>query len=139
MTKPLKKKRLFSGMSYREVQRSNKDRRSKLPKAEQKWLKDNGYKNTGWDNVICLYQKINDLLSSSDSDELTLEELFLKADQIGNKYQTEEEKAAFNQSLRSEVEAISEIVDQQFPDSEFEFVDYRQHVHYPSKRKNKKR
>ena len=120
------KKRLFSGMGYRDVQRSNANRRSKLPRAEQKWLKENGYRNVGWDHVIRLYQKINDLLSSADADDPTLEELFLKAESIGNKYQTTEEREAFNQALGIEVEAISEKIDQQFPDNEVEFIDFSQ-------------
>jgi hypothetical protein len=119
-------KRLFSGMGYREVQRSNANRRSKLPKPDQRWLKEQGYRNVGWDNVIQLYQKINDLLASPDEDESTLEDLFLRADQIGNKYQTAEEITAFNQALRTEAEAIADEVDKQFPDPEFEFVDYSQ-------------
>ena len=121
------KKRLFSGMSYREVQRSNSNRRSNLSKKDQKWLKDNGYKNVGWDNVIKLYQKINDFLTSSDLDDPSLEDLFLKADKIGSKYQTQEEVEAFNQALKLEVEEISDEIDKQFPDLEHELVDYSQH------------
>lgn len=126
-------KRLFCGMSYREVQRSNSDRKKKLPRKDQQWLKDNGYRNVGWDNIIQLYQKLNDLISSPDSDEPTLEELFLNADRIGNKYQTSEEIAAFHQALSTEAEAIAHQVDQQFPDEEFEFADYSHQAYYPKK------
>ena len=119
-----KQKRLFCGMSYREVQRSNSDRRSKLSAEERKSLKLEGYKNIGWNNVVNLYQKINDLLSQSDPDEETLEELFLKADRIGNKYQTPEEIADFNQKLLAEVNEIADEIDRQFPDTEIEFIDY---------------
>lgn len=118
------KKRLFSGMGYREVQRSNSNRRNKLPRKDKSWLREQGYKNVGWDNVIKLYQKINDLLLQPDSDEDTLEELFLKVDQIGNKYQTPEEIKAFNQQLSVEVNAIANVIDQQFPETEGEFIDY---------------
>ena len=118
------KKRLFSGMGYRDVQRSNSTRRRQLPKAEQNWLKENGYRNVGWDNVIQLYQKINELLSVSDADDPTLEDLFLKAESIGNKYQTVEEREAFNEALRTEAEAIAQKIDQQFPDDEVEFIDF---------------
>jgi len=118
------------------VQRSNSSRRSKLPKSEQKWLKTNGYRNVGWDNVIQLYQKINDLLALPTADDPTLEELFIQADRIGSKYQSDEEIKAFNEALRSEVEAIAELVDQQLPDDEFEHVDYSQPS---SSRKNTKR
>ncbi|NEQ44850.1 MAG: hypothetical protein F6K00_15305 [Leptolyngbya sp. SIOISBB] len=120
------KKRLFSGMGYRAVQRSNSHRRSQLPKRQQQWLKENRYRNVGWDNVIQLYQKINDLLASSNADEPTLEELFLTADRIGQKYQSTEEISAFNQALSNEVENIAKQIDQQFPDDELEQVDYSQ-------------
>lgn len=120
------KKRLFSGMGYRDVQRSNSDRRGTLPKQDQAWLKAQGYKNVGWDNIIALYQKINELLLQPDPNEDTLEELFLKADRIGNKYQTPEEIAEFNRQLTAEVSEIADEVDRQFPEPEMEFVDYSQ-------------
>jgi len=118
--------RTFSGMSYREVQRSNSTRRKQLPKSEQNWLKANGYKNVGWDNVIQLYQKINDFLAQPDEDEPTLEGLFLQADRIGEKYQTHEEIESFKQQLTNEVSAISDKVDQQFPETNGEVIDFRQ-------------
>lgn len=119
--------RTFSGMGYTEVQRSNSIRRSKLPKTHQIWLKENGYKNVGWDNIIRLYQKINELLAQPDADdEPTLEELFLEADRIGQKYQTREEIEAFNQQLAAEVSTISDLIDQQFPETEVEVIDYSQ-------------
>jgi hypothetical protein len=133
------KKRLFSGMSYREVQRSNSNRKSKLPKKDRRWLKDNGYKNVGWDNVIKLYQKINDFLSSSDSDDPSLEDLFLKADKIGSKYQTQEEIESFNQALKLEVEEISDAIDKQFPDLEYELLDYSQHSDGKTSKKTAKK
>lgn len=110
-------------MGYREVQRSNSIRRSKLPKPDRVWLKEKGYKNVGWDNVIRLYQKINELLADKD-DEPSLEELFLEADRIGQKYQTREEIEAFNREMTAEASAISDLVDQQFPDTEVEAIDY---------------
>ena len=117
----------FSGMGYREVQRSNSIRKSKLPKTNQIWLTENGYKNVGWDNVIRLSQKINELLAEPDADdEPTLEELFLEADRIGQKYQTREEIEAFNQQMTVAVSAISDLIDQQFPDTEVEAIDYSQ-------------
>ncbi|MBD1913511.1 MULTISPECIES: hypothetical protein [unclassified Leptolyngbya] len=129
------KKRSFSGMSYRDVQRSNSNRKSKLPKQQQKWLKESGYRNVGWDNIIQLYQKINELLAEPDSDEPTLEELFLKADQIGNKYQTPEEIEAFQQQLSTEVEAIADTIDRQFPDTEIESIDYGKQAKPTTRRK----
>jgi hypothetical protein len=133
------KTRLFSGMSYREVQRSNSNRRDKLSKQSQKWLKANGYRNVGWNNVTKLYQKINDLLTTPESDEPTLEELFLQAERIGNKYQTQEEIKAFNERLTAEVQAISETIDQQFPEKEVEFIDYGKQPRPVSKSKRGKK
>ncbi len=133
------KKRLFSGMGYREVQRSNSDRRSKLPKKDQALLKEQGYKNVGWDNVIALYQKINELLLQPDPNEDTLEELFLKADRVGNKYQTPEEIADFNRKLAAEANEIAEIVDRQFPEPETEFIDYSQSKTKAKPRSKRKR
>ncbi|MBE9070929.1 hypothetical protein IQ260_30285, partial [Leptolyngbya cf. ectocarpi LEGE 11479] len=45
--KSKKKRLLFSGMGYREVQRSNSSRRKRLSKKEKAWLKEQGYKNVG--------------------------------------------------------------------------------------------
>lgn len=122
-----RKSRQFSGMNYREVQHSNSIRRGKLPKTEQIWLKENSYKNVGWANVISLYQKINELLAYPDQDdEASLEELFLQADRIGQKYQTSEEIEAFNQEMAAEVSAISDLIDKQFPETDVEIIDYSQ-------------
>ena len=118
------KKRLFSGMGYREVQRANSNRRSKLTKTEQDLLKKQRYKNIGWDNVITLYQKLNELSLENGPIEDTLENLFLKADRIGKKYQTPEEIADFDRKLSAEVNEIADIVDRQFPEPEMEFIDY---------------
>ena len=133
------KKRIFSGMSYRAVQRSNSNRRSDLPKKEQIWLKENGYKNVGWDNVIKLYQKLNELMLQSDANEDTLEELFLKADRIGNKYQTPAEIREFNQKLSVAVNDVAEEIDRQFPETEIEFVDYSKAPKNQSSIKRKRR
>ncbi|MGB3614467.1 MAG: hypothetical protein WBA10_11805 [Elainellaceae cyanobacterium] len=118
-----KKKRLFSGMGYRDVQHSNSTRRRLLSKANQSWLKRSNYRNVGWENVIRLYQKINDLIEDSD-DDLTLEELFLEADRIGEKYQSPEEIRDFNRQLSNEVSEISGLVDKQFPEDKVEFIDF---------------
>ncbi|MER3435818.1 MAG: hypothetical protein C4288_21160 [Leptolyngbya sp. ERB_1_1] len=68
-----------------------------------------------------LYQKIQAFLDQEDS---TLEDLFLEADRIGNKYLTSEEIAAFNQQLSEVVSEISEEIDRQFPDTEVESIDF---------------
>lgn len=139
MAKQKRQTRTFSGMSYRQVQHSNSIRRGKLPKTNQIWLKENGYKNVGWNNIIQLYQKINDLLAQ-DEDEPTLEKLFLEAERIGQKYQTREEREAFNQTMAAEVSAISDLIDQQFPETETEVIDYSQtYRHQEIRRQSRKK
>ena len=122
------KKRKFNRMSYCEVQRANSKSRSKLHKESQKWLRDNGYRNIGWDNVIRLYQKIEELLYKERLEELTIEELFLEADRIGNKYLNPQEIEEFNQKLSKEVNEIAEEIDKQFPDLESEIIDFSDKV-----------
>lgn len=123
---PKAKKRLFSGLGYREVQRANSERRSLLPKQQQAWLKAQGYRNVGWENVIALYQKINELDLAAEEEEESLEDLFIKADRIGNKYQSPEEIADFQRQLSTYAQAIAEEIDRQYPEEEGEFVDYSQ-------------
>ena len=113
-------------MKYRKVQKNNSKNRNKLKKEEQQWLKDNNYKNIGWNNVINLYQKIEELLDKAKIDDLTLEELFLEADRIGNKYLTSQEIQDFNQKLSKEVNEIAEEIDKQFPETEVEIIDFSQ-------------
>ncbi len=118
------KRRTYNGMSYRDVQRTNSKNRLQLKSAEQQWLKQNNYRNVGWENVIRLYEKINDFLEQYKLEEFSLEELFLEADRIGNKYLTTGEIEDFNQKLAKEVNEISEQIDQQFPDKEIEIIDF---------------
>ena len=131
-------KRNFNGLSYSHVQRTNSENRGKLKREDQKWLKDNGYKNVGWNNVISLYQKIEELLDQSRFEEMSLEELFLEADRVGNKYLTPEEIATFNQQLSQEVAEIGELIEQQFPDTEIEVVDYGKTPRKSQKKRNQK-
>jgi hypothetical protein len=131
-----KQKQTLNGMSYREVQSSNTLNRTKLSKEDQKWLKENQYKNVGWDAVIKLYQKIEELLNPWV--DLTLEDLFLEADRIGNKYQTAEEIQEFNQQFAEEVSKVSEAIDRQFPDTEIEVIDFSRSAK-PRKTKTLKR
>lgn len=116
----------FNGMSYGELQRANSENRNKLKKEDQKWLKDNGYKNVGWDNVITFYRKVEELLDKFRFEDMNLEELFLEADRIGNKYLSSEEIKEFDQQLSKEVTEIGEMVDKQFPDTEIEVIDFSQ-------------
>jgi hypothetical protein len=138
MQNPNHKSRKFKGLSYREVQRHNSAQRGKLKPEEQKWLKENSYKNVGWDNVIHLYEKIEEFLEQNQIEDLSLEELFLEADRIGNKYLTNQEIEDFNQKLSQEVNEISELIDQQFPDTEIEVIDFNQPTQKIKKKSNQK-
>ncbi|MBW4514075.1 MAG: hypothetical protein KME11_02480 [Timaviella obliquedivisa GSE-PSE-MK23-08B] len=129
-------KKTFNEMSYREVQCANTKNRSKLSKENQKWLKDNQYRNVGWINVISLYQKIEELLNPLE--DLTLEDLFLEADRIGNQYQSPQEIQEFNQQLAKEVNEVSEAIDRQFPDTEIEVIDFGVSHQKPRKSRNSK-
>ncbi|MEH2010901.1 hypothetical protein [Nostoc sp.] len=120
------KKRNFRGMSYRVVQLANSKNRTKLHKNDQTWLKEKFYKNIGWENVINLYQKIEEFINNYQLEQLTLEELFIEADRIGNKYLTNQEIKDYNQSLSREVNEVAEEIDRQFPDTEMEFIDFSQ-------------
>lgn len=118
-------------MNYRKVQKTNSNNRNKLKEKDKIWLKNNGYKNIGWKNVINLYQKLEELLDKYKIKDLTLEELFLEADRIGNKYLTTQEIKDFNQRLSQEVNEIADEIDKQFPETEIEVIDF-------SKQTNKK-
>lgn len=126
-------------MSYHEVQRANSTNKTNLHKEDQKWLKDNSYKNVGWDNIIKLFKKIEDFLDKYRLEDLSLEELFLEADRIGNKYLTKQEMEEYNQQLSKEVGEISEIVDKQFPDTEVEIIDFSQETRINPNQKHMKK
>lgn len=126
----------FNGMSYSKLQRANSKNRDKLKPEDKKWLKENGYRNVGWENTIKLYQQIEEILGKYQFEDMSLEELFLEADRIGNKYLDAQEIEEYNQQLSQEVAEIGELIDQQFPDTEVEAIDYSQK---PSKKSQKKR
>ncbi len=123
-------------MSYREVQLANSKNRNELSKADQQWLKNSGYKNVGWDKVIILYKKIQELLRERDNlNDLSLGDLFLEADRIGNKYLTNEEVTENNQKLAKANSMINDQIDKSFPDQEDEIIDFSD----KSRRKNQSR
>ncbi|MBD2523237.1 hypothetical protein [Nostoc sp. FACHB-133] len=124
MTELKTKKAIFNGMSYRDMQRVNSKNRNKLKQEDRHWLKTEGYKNVGWNNLISLYDKIKDFLDKYQFDDLTLEELFLEADRIGNKYLTSQEIQETNYKLAKEVNEIAEEIDRQYPDTEIEIIDF---------------
>ncbi|UKO96664.1 hypothetical protein [Nostoc sp. UHCC 0870] len=133
-----KKKRNFQGMSYRVMQINNSQSRLKLYQEDQSWLRKNGYKNVGWNHVISLYEKIAEFLKKYNLNDLTLEELFLEADRIGNKYQTIQEITNFNQKLAIEVNEIADSIDTQFPDTEIEFIDFSNNFQNKNRKKHQR-
>lgn len=132
------KKQIFNTMSYREFQHANSRNRSKLHKEDKNWLKDSNYKNIGWNNVIKLHKKLEELIDKYGREDLTLEELFLEADRIGNKYLTCQEIEEFNQRLSKEVNEIAEEIDKQFPDLEIEIIDFSDKTNSSRKKHNQK-
>jgi len=136
MTDKKSSKKIFQSMSYREVQLANSKNRNELSKADQQWLKNSGYKNVGWDKVITLYKKIEELLRERDNlNDLSLGDLFLEADRIGNKYLTKEEITENNQKLAKASSMINDQIDRSFPDQEDEIIDFSD----KSRRKNQSR
>jgi hypothetical protein len=125
--------RQYKTFSYKVLQKKNSVDRDKLPREKRIWLKEKGYSNVGWDNVIKLHEKITDLLEQIDLEDSSLEDLFLEADRIGNKYQTPEEVETFQEAMAQEAEAISDTIDRQFPQTEVEMIDFSQ----PNRRKSK--
>lgn len=117
-------KKLYKGMSYRKLQRWNKEHRSLLEKKHQIWLKQNSYQNIGWDRVIKLHEKILGLKRETEIHNMSLEELFLESDRIGEKYQTSQEKKDFQEKFQHIIESISIVAEKIFPDDEVEFVDF---------------
>ncbi len=116
--------RTFEGMRYRQVQRKNSRNKILLLKEQQKWLKAEGYRNVGWNNVIDLFKKIKEIQEEEHIKSLNLEELFLEADRIGNKYLDNQEINRRNLLIAKELNQIVNIIDKQFPDNTVEVIDY---------------
>lgn len=118
------KPKTFARMTYRQLQRKNKSDRAQLSKKDCIWLKTNNYRNIGWTNVINLFQKIKELKERESIRKLDLEQLFIEADRIGNKYLTGKEIQNRNLKIARELNEIADIIDSQFPDNTVEVVDY---------------
>ncbi len=136
--------RTFQGQGYRALQAANTQARAQLTAAQRRDLKAKKLSNVGWDNVIALYhalQKLGVLQPSPASSEVTpyddfsLEDLFLEADRIGNKYQTAAEVTAFQETLAQKAQEIADEVDRQFPDTQTEILDFRDSATKPAARK----
>ncbi|NJN31882.1 MAG: hypothetical protein HC824_16720 [Synechococcales cyanobacterium RM1_1_8] len=136
MAAPKRQPRRFNGLTYRELQRHNRSRRSQLPKEQQRQIKQAGLCNLGWANVIDLYHQLAVLETARevtreeareaalDAALPCLEDLFLEADRIGNQYQTAGEQDSFQQQMADIASDISSLIDQQFPDTEPEIISF---------------
>ena len=117
-------KKEFNGMNYRQVQRSNSDRKIELKSTEIQLLKNIGCKNVGWKKVTQLYLKIQEMLTSPYRDNWSLDELFLEADRIGNKYQSVDEITTFEQQFTILSHEINDEIERHFPDTQIEIIDF---------------
>ena len=117
-------KKEFNGMNYRQVQRSNSDRKIELKSTEIQLLKNIGCKNVGWKKVTQLYLKIQEMLTSPYRDNWSLDELFLEADRIGNKYQSVDEITTFEQQFTILSHEINDEIERHFPDTQTEIIDF---------------
>jgi hypothetical protein len=117
--------KLFQSMTYRQVQKLNSQIRLTLRKDDQIWLKQQGFRNVGWSNVIKLYENISAILERYDQELPGLDELFIEADCIGNKYLDPNEIQEYQSKLADQNRLFEEQVDQRFPDTEVEMIDFR--------------
>jgi hypothetical protein len=116
--------RFYNGMKYRQLQSYNTQKRQSLSKEKKQWLKSNNYRNIGWEKIIKLYEKITEFLLKDSLQDMSLEDIFLEADRIGNKYQNPEEIYKVNQQLSQINQEISDEIDKQFPDDEVVFLNF---------------
>lgn len=124
MNRKKSKTKTFARLNYRQIQKKNSRDRLQLTKENQKWLKEHNYKNRGWSNVISLFKKITELKDKENIKKLNLEELFIEADFVGNKYLSDQEINSRNLRIAQELNDIAEIIDAQFPDTTREIIDY---------------
>ena len=117
-------KKEFDSMGYRQVQRSNSDNKSKMKSEDIQLLKNSGYKNVGWEKVTQLYLKIEEMLTSPYRENWSLDELFLEADRIGQKYQSVDEIATFEKQFTMLSQEIDDEIDRHFPDTQVEIIDF---------------
>ena len=117
-------KKEFNSMGYRQVQRSNSDNKAKITSDEIQLLKNSGYKNVSWEKVTQLYLKLQDMLTSPYRENWSLDELFLEADQIGQKYQSVDEIAIFEKQFTMLSQEIDDEIERHFPDTEVEIIDF---------------
>lgn len=116
--------RTFQGMNYRKVQRKNSRNRQQLTKEHQAWLKKHSYRNVGWNNVIKLFKKIEEIQEQETVKSLSLEDLFIEADRIGNKYVDSKKINQRHQKIAKELDEIADIIDRHYPDRIIEVIDY---------------
>ncbi|MFA9202033.1 MAG: hypothetical protein ACEQSC_00580, partial [Candidatus Nanopelagicaceae bacterium] len=114
----------FQGLDYRQLQRVNSTQKQQLREEELMILKNEGHKNIGWESVIRLQKRIQELLTSVYRKGWGLDQLFLEADRIGRKYQSSTEIAVYEEQLTILSMEIDDVIDEQFPDTEVEIISF---------------
>jgi hypothetical protein len=114
----------FQGLGYRQLQRVNSTQKQQLQAEELITLKNEGHKNTGWESIICLQRRIQELLTSVYRAGWDLDQLFLEADRIGQKYQSPTEIAVYEEKITLLSVEIDDVIDEQFPDTEVEIISF---------------
>jgi hypothetical protein len=112
----------FQGMGYRQLQRVNSTQKQQFSADELIILKNEGHKNVGWESVIRLQERIQELLTSFYRNGWGLDQLFLEADRIGQKYQSSTEIAIYEEQLSLLSVEIDDEIDKYFPDTEVEII-----------------
>lgn len=118
-------RRQYNGMSYRALQAHNRASRAELSNSDQIKLRQEGLKNTGWENVIRLHDAIERLQALRYLKDLSLGELFLEADRTGDKYLSSAEQEESQRKLAIAANRVDEVIDHIFPDNQVEVIDYR--------------
>ncbi|MGV2828578.1 hypothetical protein [Myxosarcina sp. GI1(2024)] len=62
--------RKFEGLNYRQAQKRNSEKFNALSKTKQKKLRQQGYKNVGWDNVCKSWSILQNNITSKAIDLL---------------------------------------------------------------------
>jgi hypothetical protein len=114
----------FQGLGYRQLQRVNSTQKQQLQAEELITLKNEGHKNIGWESVIRLQKRIQELSTSVYRTGWDLDQLFLEADRIGQKYQSSTEIAVHEEQLTLLSMEIDDAIDEQFPDTEVEIISF---------------
>jgi hypothetical protein len=127
---PSKGKRTYRDLDYPALQAQNSQQRAQLSLEQRRHLQQQGYKNVGWEKVIALAERLEQLRMPGEFADWSLDELFLEAERVGDRYQTPDEIARHRDQMAVETAAIEALIEQQFPDPDPEVIDF---AHRPSR------